>query len=303
LSPVKKKDIPRLVRLNSPTLIDEGGIENGKITDTSTGKPRKKKSLIIIITLSLATFFATTGIAMFSSIGGIMVGFLTSFVTGITGWDTITITLFLMAIFLFIAVVLYAKYKAGTSLSKELDQKLFGQYYKYDDIDLSSISIHQLAGELKNKGCIVMPADGGKNIAVLCPEKFVMDKIEKSQKKENITKKVVAIIVSSIIVGISLLIYFLGLVTPFLGSFDWIVILVGIALALFILLNAVVIKMFVVPIVVVVVLATLFLLNLIDFMYLWLVIGICASIIILVGALYYLKGNFKETGSWIYDFL
>lgn len=295
----------RLVHMSLPLPL--AGLTGTEVPSSSSAdygadspQPRKKKSLFITITIILSGFFASAGVLMFSSIGGLLIGWITSFVTSMTGWDILVVSLFLGGVFWFIAAVLYVKHKSGGNLVKQIDSELFNKYYKYDDIDLHNISVHQLAQELQNKGCIIQEA--GMNTQIICSEKMLLNEITADQKKVVSLRKFIAITVAVATMIVAVVAYIYGLF-GFFGTFDWLGIIGGIGIVVFILLNADVIKIIHALFIIIVPLILFFIFGLIDPSFLWVIIGVCMGLIIVVGVIYYLKANLCKQGSWVCDFL
>lgn len=297
----RESEKPRLIHLSLPLPLTPETVNMRGSSSEDTGvPPHKKQSLFITITLILSGFFVSAGVLMFSSVGGLVVGFLSSFFTSMTGWDAIIVALFLGAVFWFIAAVLYVKHKGADNIAKQVEQSLFSQYYQYQDVDLGAVSVQQLAREMQNKGCVIK--ESGMNTQIYCSERMLIDKINENYQKMTFTRKFIAVTVSIVIMIVIVVAYLYGLLA-FLGLFDWVGIIVGFGLVAFILLNAEVIKLIHAIFLLIIPMVVMFIIGMIDPSFIWVVLGVCMALIIIVGVIYYLKEHLCKQDSWVCDFL
>jgi len=254
--------------------------------------PKKKTNSIFFIALVIFAGIAFfIGLTSFSSIFGYVYAYIFAFVMALTSWDPIIISLVIAGISWFVAAMLYVLGTRGNELADKLDsatQFIFNSS-PTDYVEMDLVPTEILVNEMIERGC---EANVVESKLVINCEKVPLTKEMKavlSGEIHSITIKRKAIITIMTIIGavvIGLIIYS-GLIT---GIFAGIIIMVYVFGASLILIQFKVIKLWH-SIIVWILMNMLFVLLGVDWLIVWISIGLLVGYAILLATLYFVFEN------------
>ena len=132
---------------------------------------KKNLNLIMGLLLILAGMFLLIGIASLSTIMALIQSYIMIFLGSLTGWEPIMANLFVGAIALFIATLLYVVVRRESDVAQKIEHALRmnisnepTEYYALD-----TIPTEELLNEFKHRGCTIVKREGN-GLDILCKE-------------------------------------------------------------------------------------------------------------------------------------
>lgn len=266
--------------------------------------PKKNKSYVISSLLILAAgFLLTVGISSLYTLISYIQGYISTFLTSWTGWDSILSSAFLGALFVFCATLLYLVARRGNSVAQQIEQSLklnlTNEPTEFYATEL--IPTEELMFEFKKRGCKIEESD--KGFVVDCKDHEIDERIHRVINPDNFTLTnvqrfaVIATLVTVWGVYIGAL-----LMETIQGNFVWIIALAFLIFSAFILMTARIIRLWHTIFICTALNIFLSLLVLSDLTVIWSLWGALAIYIVLVAIAYLLKrNNCENSDKWYCD--